>query len=513
MKSKCSSMILGNVISNGSYGIVYSLFNTQENKTYAYKRNLVTIATSFLGSVRELDLLTRLREHPFIVKLHQISYGSKDNPFPTLDEPRLKDDKIHFIFEHAQDDLCNYITRETVIPIKNWTTQILLGLEYMHSHGLIHRDLKPNNILIFDNQTVKIADFGISKPFTYQGAQTPRMVTAWYRAPELALDEKYDYKVDLWSLGCIIYEMEMRKPLVATQTDDNFLLLTKMITSLPPPSESFKSKYKENPTLQKLSKLDSTKHWGHILPVNETKLIALISGLLEYDPDKRLSASEALKQNFLETLDLQFLVANIREKYPPVSDKSKILEGKTSIYRSFFADEIYRISKLQFEKWINLRILFHTMEILDRYLVFKYTENEKPISSIDGHVNWILDRIECSLTLAVCLYLSVKYFNVDQLTSFLDVCKFICCPTLSLMSGHAENLEELISLKVLKGEIYRETPYEAADRIKWKLTDDESKELLKEYLYMKFEKEYTSEDIILQFYKRMNKEDKSSDKL
>lgn len=85
-------------------------------------------------------------------------------------------------------------------------------MKYIHSAGIIHRDLKPGNILINDNCDLKICDFGLARE---QDAQmTGYVATRYYRAPEIMLTwQKYTYAVDMWSIGCILAEMILSKPL------------------------------------------------------------------------------------------------------------------------------------------------------------------------------------------------------------------------------------------------------------------------------------------------------------
>ncbi|GFO07594.1 cyclin-dependent kinase 9 [Plakobranchus ocellatus] len=99
--------------------------------------------------------------------------------------------------------------------IKFITAQLIRGLEFVHSKGIMHRDLKPDNILLTSKGVVKIADFGMSRPVNPERVYTPRRVTLWYRSPELLLmATNYSSAVDLWSLGCIVAEMFLGEPLL-----------------------------------------------------------------------------------------------------------------------------------------------------------------------------------------------------------------------------------------------------------------------------------------------------------
>ena len=99
--------------------------------------------------------------------------------------------------------------------IKKFMMQLCVGIRYCHSHRVLHRDLKPQNLLIDRDGNLKLADFGLARAFgvplrTY----THEVVTLWYRAPEILLGgRQYSTGVDMWSVGCIFAEMCMRKPL------------------------------------------------------------------------------------------------------------------------------------------------------------------------------------------------------------------------------------------------------------------------------------------------------------
>merc|ERR1711904_195847 len=105
----------------------------------------------------------------------------------------------------------------SMLHIQTFLYQILLGLQYIHAANVIHRDLKPGNILVNQNCTMKICDFGLARlePETgYAGFMTEYVVTRWYRAPEIMLScQEYTKAIDIWSVGCIFAELLGRKPL------------------------------------------------------------------------------------------------------------------------------------------------------------------------------------------------------------------------------------------------------------------------------------------------------------
>ena len=93
--------------------------------------------------------------------------------------------------------------------------QLLKGMDFCHARGIMHRDLKPQNLLVDKRGVLKLADFGLARAFMIPvRAYTHEVVTLWYRAPEILLGQRtYAPAVDMWSIGCIFAELVNRKPL------------------------------------------------------------------------------------------------------------------------------------------------------------------------------------------------------------------------------------------------------------------------------------------------------------
>lgn len=108
----------------------------------------------------------------------------------------------------------------TAANIKCYILQTLLGLEYLHQNWILHRDLKPNNLLVDAKGCLKLGDFGLAKYFgSPNRLYTHEVVTRWYRAPELLFGaKKYGVGVDIWAVGCILAELLLRIPFLAGET-------------------------------------------------------------------------------------------------------------------------------------------------------------------------------------------------------------------------------------------------------------------------------------------------------
>ena len=165
-------------------------------------------------SVREIALLKHL-SHPCIVKLlDQECYGGK----------------LHMIFEFVDQDLKRYmdLINGPMKPenIKSITSQIVQGVDYCHMNGVLHRDLKPQNILVSNSLNVKIADFGMARAFVPPMRRlTHEVVSLWYRPPEILLGtDVYSLPADMWAVGAILAEMIGMRPLFFARSEVELLI-------------------------------------------------------------------------------------------------------------------------------------------------------------------------------------------------------------------------------------------------------------------------------------------------
>ena len=185
--------------------------------------------------------------------------------------------------------------------IQSCMLQILAGLHFCHSQLILHRDLKPQNVLIDKTGVVKLADFGLARAFQARKTYTPEVVTLWYRAPELLLGEgEYAAAVDLWSTGCILSELTCRKPLFPGDSEIDQLF--RIFRLLGTPSEQ---------TWPGVTKLDNFQNlfprWRPnplqlALPQLSDVSADLLSHLICYNPPKRYSAQDAMEHPFFEGL-------------------------------------------------------------------------------------------------------------------------------------------------------------------------------------------------------------------
>ncbi|GFO42995.1 cyclin-dependent kinase 9 [Plakobranchus ocellatus] len=186
--------------------------------------------------------------------------------------------------------------------IKFITAQLIRGLDFVHSKGIMHRDLKPDNILLTSKGIVKIADFGMSRPVSPEHVYTPKRVTLWYRSPELLLmATNYSSAVDLWSLGCIVAEMFLGEPLL--QGNSEITQITKIVELIGPVNRTVMPQYLHLPLLDvvELPQQQSPDVWARVGPFlsQDSEGLSLIACLLQINPDDRLSCADALSHPFV----------------------------------------------------------------------------------------------------------------------------------------------------------------------------------------------------------------------
>ncbi|CAH1173965.1 unnamed protein product [Phaedon cochleariae] len=217
-------------------------------------------------------------------------------------------DKLYLVFEYLDLDLKRYLDN-TEMPleaelVRSYMKQLIEALAYLHSHRILHRDLKPQNLLVDKEGHIKLADFGLSRSFSLPTrTYTHEVVTMWYRAPELLLGAKmYCTGIDVWSLGCIMAEMLMKKALFPG--DSEIDQLYKIFKVMGTPGEevwegvSLYPDYK--PTFPQWESVDLT----NMIKFHTQEEEDFILHMLTYNPSKRKTAKELLKTNYLKTAKL-----------------------------------------------------------------------------------------------------------------------------------------------------------------------------------------------------------------
>ncbi|WKX96300.1 hypothetical protein Q1695_012612 [Nippostrongylus brasiliensis] len=282
-----------NRVEEGTFGVVYRAKNKRTDEIVALKRlKIEKEREGFpITALREINMLLKAGKHENVVNVREILIGSNA-------------DKIYLAMEFVEHDMKNLMDtmhkrgkRFSCGEQKTLMRQLLSGLKHLHDNWILHRDLKTSNLLFSHKGVLKIADFGLAREYGDPlRPYTAVVVTLWYRAPELLLGQKlYSTPIDLWSVGCIMGEFILLKPLFPGNGELDEI--NKIFTELGTPSDSIWEGYSElpGPKMMKLGNYPYNqlrKKFPAAL-INETGF-KLLNRFLTYDPQRRITAEEAL---------------------------------------------------------------------------------------------------------------------------------------------------------------------------------------------------------------------------
>lgn len=277
-------------VGQGTYGVVFKGKNKETGEIVAMKKIKLEsdeegIPTS---AIREISVLKRMR-HPNVVGLKDIV---------------LEEHKLYLIFEFLTMDLRKFLeslpknSKMDNHLVKSYTFQIFEGLAYCHGKRILHRDMKPANLLIGSNGLLKLADFGLARAFGIPvKVCTREVVTLWYRAPEILLgSSKYSCPIDIWSVGTIFAEMIKLRPIFCGDTELNQLYKIFEVLTTPTdivwPEMSDLPEYKDSFPRWTRNTLETTM--GDCDPL----AVDLLAKCFQYDPNRRIDALNALQHPY-----------------------------------------------------------------------------------------------------------------------------------------------------------------------------------------------------------------------
>lgn len=400
----------GRKLGEGVYSKVYHV-KTSETEEFAFKICLKDESHDFGWSYKEMDISYRLR-HPNLIYMHDVSIGVPfDAPLSPLQNIHsgMELDLIHMKYELAKCSLFDYIEKRaiTMFEFQSFMCDVLLGLEHLHSMGYMHRDIRADNILIFDEGdgvlTAKLSDYGFVKKYYKHDTLSPRVNNRNYRPPECFEKEvNYDLSFDVWSLGCTMYNIVQRKSFM-----DN---------SRPDLPEHNKTAIFNN--IPKIAGGRSSLQWEEFFPLSEqdqqdiqifsnsNELKTLVFGMLQCNREKRLSASQCLDLPFFNSLRDQ--ITETRKMNPiPVEEEKRYhiddCQERKEAYKMFR----YIIENKTNYDWYTHKTLFLALSFVDRSLS-KISQRKKKLipTAYSGHY---FTNKHSSVFRLVCLYLSIKY--------------------------------------------------------------------------------------------------------
>ncbi|XP_004940534.2 serine/threonine-protein kinase ICK isoform X1 [Gallus gallus] len=261
-------------------------------------------------NLREVKSLKKLN-HANVVKLKEVI---------------RENDHLYFVFEYMKENLYQLMKeRNKLFPeatVRNIMYQILQGLAFIHKHGFFHRDLKPENLLCMGPELVKIADFGLAREIRSRPPYTDYVSTRWYRAPEVLLrSTSYSSPIDIWAVGCIMAEVYTLRPLFpgASEIDTIFKICQVLGT---PKKNDWPEGYQLSSSMNFRWPQCVPNNLKTLIPNASSEAVQLMRDMLQWDPKKRPTASQALRYPYFQVGHALGLQELTRQK--ELHDKSSL---------------------------------------------------------------------------------------------------------------------------------------------------------------------------------------------
>ncbi|NXV86379.1 MOK kinase, partial [Calonectris borealis] len=305
-------------IGEGTFSDVLKTLSLRDGKYYACKHMKQHFESmEQVNNLREIQALRRLSPHPNILMLHEVVFDKKAGSLSLICE--LMDMNIYELIKGMRKPLPEK-------KIKNYTYQLCKSLDYIHRNAIFHRDVKPENILIKQN-TLKLGDFGSCRSIYSKQPHTEYISTRWYRAPEYLLTNGYySYKIDMWSAGCVFYEITSFHPLFPGSNELD--QISKIHDVIGTPTNKTLNKFKQSRTASFDFPFKKGKGIPPLVHNLSPKGFSLLYAMIKYDPDERTAAHQALQHPYFQEL-WQHALRKVQEKTkqqhgPPCGELPKL---------------------------------------------------------------------------------------------------------------------------------------------------------------------------------------------
>ncbi|ORM41824.1 Shaggy-related protein kinase theta [Babesia sp. Xinjiang] len=297
------------MIGNGSFGVVHEAVHLESGRRVAIKKVLQVRHVSYIRERlqdpqfknRELSIMIEL-SHPNIVRMFDYYYTET---IRDKDRQRYLNLVMEFVPGTVHRVMRSYFKRYNQMPlklVKVYAFQMCRALGYLHAIGVCHRDLKPHNLLVdLETNALKLCDFGSAKKLQTGEPSVSYICSRFYRAPELMLGAtEYTTAIDSWSIGCVIAELLIGKPMFAGDTSIDQLVKIIQVLGTPTIEQMYAMHPNyQNVTFPNIRPADLTKVFPKNTPQNA---IDFVSSFLQYDPKERMKPLEALAHEFFDDI-------------------------------------------------------------------------------------------------------------------------------------------------------------------------------------------------------------------
>eukprot|EP01120_Amphizonella_sp_Union-15-10_P002557 TRINITY_DN1284_c0_g1_i1.p1 TRINITY_DN1284_c0_g1~~TRINITY_DN1284_c0_g1_i1.p1 ORF type:complete len:426 (-),score=83.72 TRINITY_DN1284_c0_g1_i1:170-1447(-) len=331
-------------LGKGAYGIVWKCIDKLTNEPVALKKIFGAFqnATDAQRTFREIMFLQELSDHENIIKLLDVFKAENDRD-------------IYLVFAYMETDLHHVIKANILQEVhKRYVIyQLLKAMKYIHTGNVLHRDMKPSNLLLNSECHLKVADFGLARSIEVDenGANPPLILTdyiasRWYRAPEILLGStKYTKGVDMWSIGCIMGELLGGKPMF--QGKSTMDQLNRIIEVVGAPSMEDIQAIGSGFADRMITSIPNVppQNLKTLFPNAKDDAIDLLSKLLKFNPTKRITAEESLSHPYVAQFhNVENEPVCTKKVYIPIDDNTKY---NIADYRNKLYEDILLKKKLR----------------------------------------------------------------------------------------------------------------------------------------------------------------------
>jgi len=281
-------------IGRGKYSEVFEGINVVNNEKCVIK---ILKPVKKKKIKREIKILQNLCGGTNVIKLYDI-----------VCDPQTK--RPSLIFEHVDNiDFKNLYPALTDVDVRYYVLELLKALDFAHSNGIMHRDVKPHNIMIdHKNRKLRLIDWGLAEFYMKDNEYNVRVASRYFKGPELLVDmQDYDYSLDMWSTGCMLAAIIFKKEPFFKGNDnkDQLIKISKVLGT--DELDAWTDKYGIICTFRAQIGRFPKKPWRKYFAPDNSHLshplaVDFVDKLLRYDPQDRLTAREAIEHSYFDAL-------------------------------------------------------------------------------------------------------------------------------------------------------------------------------------------------------------------